>query len=374
MRWPAGWRASSAEVTTRRLHRWLGLGLGLWFALAGLSGAVLVFWQAIEAAPLPAPAAGPSLPLAELVGRAKQHQGEAPWRVFPPQQPGDRLRVEFLPEAGGRLSLYLDPTDGRVLASLPWGGAAIHWLYDLHSGHIAGRAGGVLAGLAGLALAALVGLGLALWPRHAAIPWRERLVSVKGLRGRRRLANWHRVLGLRTAPLLLLAALSGTTLAFPDTTRELLEPLLPAAPGPGHGPKPGPGPIDLDGAMRLAEAAHPGWRTAWLVLDDAVQVALLPREARWPSGRAWAVLDMQAGRIIEHGRPDAVDHIRAWLMALHNGQALGWPGRGLVVLLGLSLPVMGWLGWRLWLRGARAASGRATAPPPPRAASAPPAR
>ena len=361
-------------MSARRLHRWLGLGLGLWFALAGLSGAVLVFWRQIEAAPLPSPAAGPSRPLSELVGRAKLHAGEAPWRVFPPQREGEALRVEFLPEAGGRLSLYLDPTDGRVLASLPWGGAAIHWLYELHSGHILGRTGGVVAGLLGLVLLALVVLGLVLWPRHAAIPWRERLVSVKGLRGRRRLANWHRVLGLRTAPLLLVAAVSGTTLAFPDTTRELLEPLTPAAPAPGQGPKTGEGPIDLDGAMRLAEAAHPGWRTAWLVLDDEVQVALLPRDARWPSGRAWAVLDMRDGRVVEHGRPDAVDHIRAWLMALHNGQVLGWVGRGVIVLLGLSLPAMGWLGWRLWVRGARAASAPATAPPPRRAASAPPAR
>jgi uncharacterized iron-regulated membrane protein len=365
-------------VSARRLHRWLGLGLGLWFALAGLTGAVLVFWREIEAAPLPAIAAGPSLPLSELVGRAKQHQAEAPWRVFPPQGEGEPLRVEFLPEAGGRVSLYLDPTDGRVLAKLPWGGAAIHWLYELHSGHILGRVGGVAVGLSGLALAALAGLGLALWPRHAAIPWRERLVSVQGLRGRRRLANWHRVVGLRSAPLLLLAAVSGATLAFPDTTRALLEPVLPPAPAPGFGSKTGAGPLDLDGAMRLAEATHPGWRTAWLVLEDDVQVVLLPRDAPWPSGRAWVSVELFSGRVRAHGLPDAVDHVRAWLMALHNGKALGWLGRGLVVLLGLSLPVMGWLGWRLWrrgrIRGARAASGRATAQPPRHGASAPPAR
>ena len=36
-------------MSARRLHRWLGLGFGLWFALAGLSGAVLVFWREIEA-------------------------------------------------------------------------------------------------------------------------------------------------------------------------------------------------------------------------------------------------------------------------------------------------------------------------------------
>ena len=356
-------------MTLRRAHRWLGLAFGLWFALAGLSGAVLVFWKEIEAAPLPAPAAGPALPLATLLERAEAARGGPAWRLFP----GERVRVEFLEETG-RVSLHLDPTDGRVLATLPWGGAAIHWLYMLHSGHLLGRAGGVAVGLAGLMLLALLLAGLLLWPRHAALPWRERLWLVPALRGRRRAANRHRALGWRFAPLLLVAALSGTTLAFPDTTRTALEPLLPAAPKPpapqGHADGP-------DAAVALAEALLPGWRLAWLVLPedarDPLTVVLLPAVSRWPSGRAWVEFGPK-GHVLEAGLPDGVDHARAWLMALHDGRWMGWAGRALVVAAGLSLPVFLWLGVSLWVRGARAASARATAPPPRHAGSAPPAR
>ena len=31
------------------VHRWLGIGLGVWFALVGLSGAILVFEDPIDA-------------------------------------------------------------------------------------------------------------------------------------------------------------------------------------------------------------------------------------------------------------------------------------------------------------------------------------
>jgi len=374
-------------VSARRAHRWLGLAFGLWFALAGLSGAVLVFWKEIEAAPLPVPSAGAPLPLDALLARAEAARGEAAWRVFP----GERLRVEFLGD-GGRVSLYLDPADGRVLATLPWGGAAIHWLHMLHSGHLLGRAGGVAAGLAGLALLALLAAGLALWPRHPALPWRERLWLTPGLRGRRRQANRHRALGWRLAPLLAVAALSGTTLAFPDTTRAVLEPVLAPAPSAPDAPKPAARAPGLDAAVALAEARLPAWRLAWLVLPeearDPLTVVLLPRDARWPSGRAWVEVGPK-GHLLDAGMPDGVDHARAWLMALHNGQWLPWAGRGMVVATGLSLPVFLWLGISLWarsrrrdrtgrdapgrVRGARAASARATAPPPPRAASAPPA-
>src|SRR5262245_9225712 len=60
----------------RSLHRWLGLWLGAWFALVGLSGAVLVFEDEVDAFLNPRlltePRAGARLPLHRIVARAEE--------------------------------------------------------------------------------------------------------------------------------------------------------------------------------------------------------------------------------------------------------------------------------------------------------------
>jgi|GEM_PF-3460029 len=35
-------------MTARRPHRWLGLVLGAWFVVVGLTGATLVYWHGLE--------------------------------------------------------------------------------------------------------------------------------------------------------------------------------------------------------------------------------------------------------------------------------------------------------------------------------------
>src|SRR3954454_23426696 len=92
-------------------------------------------------------------------------------------------------------------------------------------------------------------------PGPDAVPWRERLFSQNGLRGRRRLANLHRALAFRALLPLLLAVCTGLTLAFPQTTQRLLYRVTTAIPQPP--PMPGDGPVDLAGALALAEAARP---------------------------------------------------------------------------------------------------------------------
>jgi hypothetical protein len=41
--------AGSARKPLRTLHRWLGLWIGTWFALVGLSGAILVYEDEVDA-------------------------------------------------------------------------------------------------------------------------------------------------------------------------------------------------------------------------------------------------------------------------------------------------------------------------------------
>jgi uncharacterized iron-regulated membrane protein len=341
----------------RRLHRWLGLVLGAWLAVAGGSGALIVFWPEIEAMGLPTAGPGPALPLAALAAAAAAARPEVPGgplRLLPPAAPGERFQAQFQLADGSRTTLHLDPASGAVLGERRWGSQRIHWFYFLHNGALFGRWGGLAVGLAALPLLALLLAGLALWARRDALPWRERLIIRKGLRGRRRLANWHRVLGLRAALPLAIAAVTGLGIAFDQTTQAVLYRLVRPGPGAVAPLAPGRGPLDLDGAVALVEAARPGWRVSAIDRADTagrIPLLLLPRDTGLPRAPSQALVDTGTGALLTLRDPDAVAHIGAWLMALHNGTAFGLPHRLAVVALGLLPAALGGLGLALWLRG-----------------------
>ncbi|RYJ03807.1 MAG: hypothetical protein EON47_02710, partial [Acetobacteraceae bacterium] len=251
----------------RRLHRWLALAFGAWFALLGLTGSVLVFEREIEAWSVPHPSPGQALPLDELTAAARTAGPPGLLRIWP----GNRFRADFRDEHG-RTTLYLDPASGALLGEVRQGAHLVNWIHALHRGLLLGRPGDVLVGLLGLPLLVLLGAGLGLWFKRDALPWREKLFSDARLRGRRRLANQHRALGFRAALPLLIAALTGIGMAFPQTLQWALYRVFRDIPPPLS--LPGEGPVDLAGAAALALAQRPGWRVAFIDLPQPGQPSL----------------------------------------------------------------------------------------------------
>jgi uncharacterized iron-regulated membrane protein len=345
----------------RRLHRWLALSLGAWFALLGLTGAVLVFEPEIEAWGIrsPGPGSGPgsgrALPLDELTAAAREAGPPGLLRIWPAPGPGERFRADFRNEHG-RTTLYLDPASGAVLGEVRQGTHVVNWLHALHRGLLLGRPGDVLVGLLGLPLVALLAAGLGLWLRRDALPWREKLISIAGLRGRRRIANQHRALGFRAALPLLIAALTGIGMAFPQTLQWALYRVIRTIPPPLS--RPGEGPVDLAGAAALALAERPGWRVAFIDLPQPGRPPLhaieLAPAAPWPGQGATVRIDPATGALVEIVAADPVGRIRGWIIALHAGTVLGLPHRLAMLVVGLLPLVLGWLGLRLWWRARQA--------------------
>jgi uncharacterized iron-regulated membrane protein len=338
-----------------RVHRWLGLLIGGWFALAGLSGAVLVFWKPIEDLEFGAlpPVAGTALPYEALIAAAQaRYPGGDAFRIILPERASETLRVEILRAEGGRASVHVDPVSGAVLSERVWGGAVIHWIYDLHSGGLFGRNGVAAVGIIGIALAVLVLLGLLLLARYAWRPLWEAIWPRAGLRGLRRLRNLHRPAGLWLGLPLVLACVTGFGLAFPGIVREFLPPLLeaelPTRRVPGNGKT-----MTLVDALGAAEAAMPSWRGAWIELPesggrrDAV-VRLRPAQPDRIDGIAEVVVSLDRGTMwVTPVAP--VERVRAWIMALHNGHAFGLAHQLAIIVLGLTpglLFVTGFLAWR----------------------------
>ena len=349
----------------QRWHRWLGLSIGLWFAFLGLSGAVLVFWHALEDQAYPATMAvtpGDALPLETLLERLLAARPEADiYRIQLADAPGAAIRLDFFDTRPGtedvfRATAYMNPVSGGILGERVFGGAWINTLYSLHSGLILGRPGIVVAGLVGLALGALTLMGLALWRYRDGRALRESIAPVQGLRGLRRLRNWHRALGLWAVLPLVLTAITGAGLAFPETVRELSRPLLGEPEASLHA---GPTTAGLAAAIIRAEELLPGQRAIWIDLplpESKAPTSIILRPADGSlSGPGVVEFGMAFGKQMSVTQASPVETLRAWIMALHNGQTLGGQPLGMahrlfIVALGMVPLALAGLGWAAWRR------------------------
>jgi uncharacterized iron-regulated membrane protein len=362
-------RTVSPRVWVRRVHLWLGLTLGALMVLAGVTGALLVFYVEIDRA------LHPALQVAGHAGPADWDRAAAtlhaafpartgPWRLeltggdgaIPARyyHPAERPGPVHAP-----LLAWLSPDGRRVLRSEFWGDGGMTWIYDLHYHLQLGNLGGTVFGWAGLALAALLASGLwAWWPRGS---WAKALRFKPHAPRVRRLYDWHKLAGLAGLPLLLVVTVTGVMLALPDETDSLLAPMLgraQAAPAQRADEASGAD-IAVSRAVVAAEAAMPGARAVWVEIPGQGQRAYRIRlgQAADPSPRfphSWVLVDRHSGAVLamaDVARGGPMDVLLKWLHPLHDGSAAGLPLRLAVLLAGLAPVALYVTGlWRWWIR------------------------
>ncbi len=381
---------SRARQRWLRLHRWLGLGLGLWFVLLGLTGSALVFYRGLDEwvdprlAPRPGVAASPPLEAVYQALRAAHPQRGLHWRIELPREPGEVITARYMApaETQGRrfapLLASVDPVTRQVVANRFWGEHLGTWLLDLHYTLLLGDAGRQAVGWAGVALALSIGSGLWLWwpAGHAAGRWQRALQFKRAASVPRRVYDLHTLGGVYGGLLLLVLALTGAALGLPELARPMigaLSPLTPmprvAAPAALQG-LPGPARVlDVDAAVARAEQLLAGSRARWVDTPAApgapYRVRLRqPGEPgdRFPDTLVW--IDSRSGQELARRDPAAYsagDQFWRWMHPLHSGEAFGLAGRLLVCACGalpLLLAVTGWLRWRHKRRAKLSASCR----------------
>lgn len=153
-----------------RLHRWLGLSLGVVIVVLSLTGGSLVMHHELERWLFPhrhvvsaPPDSSQRAPLAVIVRKlqAEAPVGFRPLRLEPGHSPTDSDKIVFVgPDRTTRWSAFVNPYTGEVL----WRGSDqslfTPWLLHLHMHFHVGRWGYVLAGCAGVALTLLGLTGL----------------------------------------------------------------------------------------------------------------------------------------------------------------------------------------------------------------------
>ena len=375
-----GSTASNARrALWRNLHRWLGLFIGGWFALVGLSGSLLVYEDEIDAwlnpqllvdtltgsrlAPEDMPAkVAEAMPLARIE------------RIRPPREPGEVYRViiqaaPHLRTGSPRAEVFLSPVSGEVLGTRDAdtsGLARVYWvrtLYEFHRNVLLGNWGSNIVGIAGLLLmtSAISGL-LVAWPRQRS-GW-KRLIGIKLRAGLTRvLFDAHRSSGVVLFVLLMLATFTGSTLVYVNYARDIVSVFSPVAPFPVVPWRDTP-PDDWPSFERIASGVRaqyphhfmreihvPSKPTAGYLfyLKQPGDVHRLGDTMVWVHVASGDILFERSARSRTAG--ESVMH---WLYPLHSGSAFGTAGKIAMFITGFAMLLMFPTGLWVWLRKRRA--------------------
>jgi uncharacterized iron-regulated membrane protein len=232
------------------------------------------------------------------------------------------------------------------------------WLFELHHKLLAGETGETLTGVLGLAAIAFVVTGLILW-------WRTRATFAPRLLPKRlsrpAILRHHRDLGVMVAPLLLLAALTGSMMVLKPLGHALLAPLS----GPGaiaaalKPPEVQGGPAGRVDAGALLEAARVRFPHAearmlvWPRKPGELMALRMRQPAEWhPNGRTTLWFDAATGRLVEARDALALPagpRVFNALYPLHAASVGGLPFRLAMTAAGLALALLGTLAvWSFW--------------------------
>lgn len=353
-----------------QFHWLFGITAGLVLCVMGVTGASLVFEREILEILNPhvlraTPGAEPALAPTELLQRAQRVRPERQivgLNLFADAELTPRVSLVSVPDAKNARPraewYYIDPRNATWLGSERElrGHSTLHFLEDLHRKLATGDAGKAVTGASTLVLIYLCCTGLYLrWPRHAR-NWRSWLQVRWQRKGRHFLWELHTVAGTGLLLLYLLSALTGLYWAYDWYKDGLLR--LTGTPRAEQQP--------LSDARRehpdlaktwdtfLQESS--GFSSATLRLPDrpgdAIQITYLSAQA--PHERAFSKMTLEPGqgRVLAHERyadKAAGGQLIASLFPLHSGSFFGWPGRILMFLSGLCMPLFAVTGWMLYL-------------------------
>jgi uncharacterized iron-regulated membrane protein len=328
----------------KRIHLWLGLTLGLFWSIQGLTGATLAFRHNLERVVLAQPSGGPAAPISDILRAAEgESRGARITRVSITDVHSDTIQVDYSDDR----AVFIDASTARILGrqdlqpATPFDGSAMRWLLNLHTNLLTDSEKWV--GFSGMVLftTAIMGLFLAWPPRHVWKwrAWRTNLQRLYGL---------HRALGLTIVVFVSFSALSGIWMAFADDLRPALAQIvahqLPyrATRIASLGPV-----IPAEQAIRVARARLPGASWARLTVPTAKSPVYTirfhrPEEGVW-LGRSSVAVNAGTGAVesvYDSLSAPISNRIADALLPLHNGEQFGLAGRLIIVLVGLSLPTL----------------------------------
>lgn len=357
-----------------QLHWFIGITAGTVLMIIGLSGATISFKDELLDLMNPGVRQVPVetralLTPGQLAAVASAEHGQRVASVTVYAEPGAAPRVLFAPKAGQRRgeSVYVHPYTGAARPEMQ-GAGFFEWTESLHRWLLLPREPGrQVAGALALCLLGLALSGLYLrWPRRP-LDWRTWLTFDPALKGRSFLWNLHTVTGTWCLVVYVMLTLTGLYWSY-DFVRDNVDAWAGRPPRVAQAPaKPGQArekkaPASIAPAVDVSLAWHTfrqqagKWTLATVRMpartSEAVQFTWLAADA--PHDRARNSLSVMAadGAITEeklHDQQALGSRLVSIIYPLHMGTYFGLPGRIIVTIASLCMPLFGITGWMLYL-------------------------
>jgi len=323
--------------TIYKFHKWLGLAFGMLLMAQAGSGVLLSFRPQLQAWELSRhPAASAEMGVNDAVAAVLDaFPGARPERVYVAAELGDPLAVRLADSSDPRFVAVWRKHDVLAVAGLPLHGA-LQWLFEWHEGLWWSGAGRWVLVFQAFLLMGFVVSGLYFWwpLRHKQglkVKWRSPPV--------RRWYDVHRIIGICSAPFLVLAVLTGGTMAVRAMAGGSA-PVLPVGPR---------GPVQVDEAFECA-ACGP-LKEIRMTPAGGYRLIYASKKAPWPLA-ADSIAVSAKGRASPRMAQDATaaQKLLGWMYPLHTGKAMGVFGQLVTLVVGLALSVLPVVGGLLWLR------------------------
>ncbi|TWT31814.1 PepSY-associated TM helix domain-containing protein [Blastopirellula retiformator] len=354
-----------------KVHLYLGLTAGLAFALAGVTGSILVFERAFDeqlnsAMMLTEPQGSPRS-LDEIIGLAQAefaNHGRID-RITLPRTDSSVYSLRFVAKSSSEqkrpTEVYYDPYTAEALGHRPQQSGLIAWIYDLHARLLMGKNGRMLMGVIAATVLVSIVSGVVLWWPLQKGGWRV----AWGIRPGKFNFDLHKVSGLLSLPPLFLVAFTGVYLGLPFVIKPVVgmfsaETKYPRNVTSSATPT-SDGPIGADRAAQLALAEMPGSEILLVDLpqkSDGVYKVFLRQPGEVGqlrgAGRIW--LDQYSGQLLQTrdwNHFTFADTYYRIQLALHCGDAFGTGGRLLVFVVGFVPAILYLTGFLLWWRKKR---------------------
>ena len=344
-----------------QVHKWIGLILAILIIPLSLSGAALVWHDALDRIVDPTRYAvsgttvlGPDVYVAAAMTRLKH--GE---RIAQLTMPEDGGPVVVAAAAAGsapkrpvtpqRTMVYLDPPTARVLEVSASNGGLVRFLHVLHGSLQLPGVGRSIVGWIGVAMMISCFTGLWLW-------WPTIGKWTRGLRYRRHRnadTNLHHLFGFWIALPLFVLSLTGAWISFPQFFGKIT--------GEASRPRGGP---DRGAMMRAKPLAKPGQPLAVAIGKARSLAGGAPlRSVTWPTDLSadWTVTfargntpvgvkiaDDTGGATAAPARPQT--GVARWMRRIHDGTDMGALWQVIIFLGGILPAVLAVTGVIMWWR------------------------